>query len=69
MTGYAAGRPLPPRSEWVPRIFRRDGIFYVIDLPVDDDLAEPARLNPGTRQIEDADGKILWKEEGDLPCR
>lgn len=61
-------RLLPPRSEWVPRVFRRDGIFYVIDLPADDDLAEHARLNPGTRRIEDIDGTILWKEEGDLPC-
>lgn len=62
-------RMFQPRSEWVPRIFRRDGIFYVIDLPVNADLAEHARLNPGTRQIEDSDGNILWKEEGDLPCR
>jgi len=54
-------RKLPPRHEWVPRVFRRAGGFYVIDLPVDDDLAEHARLNPGTLRIEDGlTGAQLW---------
>lgn len=64
----SGARIFPQRDEWVPRVFRRDGIFYVIELPEDDDLAEHARLNPGTRQIEAVDGTVLWKEEGDLPC-
>jgi hypothetical protein len=55
-----ANRKFPPRSEWKPRVFRRAGTFYVIDLPVDDDLAEHARLNPGTLRIEDFMGNQLW---------
>jgi hypothetical protein len=57
---YATGKPLPPRWQWVPRIFRRDGMFYTIDLPEDDDLAEHAALNPGTQRIEDIHGNQLW---------
>lgn len=57
---YATGKPLPPRSEWVPRVFRRDDTFYILDLPVDDDLAEHAKRNPGTRRIEDSAGNQLW---------
>jgi hypothetical protein len=53
-------RKLPPRHEWVPRVFRRDEGFYIIELPADDDLAEHARLNPGTRRIEDVTGAQLW---------
>lgn len=53
-------KQLPPKSEWVPRIFRREDIFYCIDLPVNDDLAEHARLNPGTLRIEDIEGNQLW---------
>lgn len=56
-------RQLPPRHLWVPRVFRRADMFYVIDLPVDDDLAEHARLNPGTLRIEDALGNQLWPEK------
>lgn len=58
----ASRRPLPPRYEWVPRVFFRDGHFYVIELPVDDDLNEHARLNPGTERIEDGFGNVLWPE-------
>ncbi len=57
---YATGKPYPPMSEWVPRVFRRADTFYVIPLPVDDDLAEHARLNPGTLRVEDIDGNQLW---------
>jgi hypothetical protein len=60
MKTYATGKPLPPRSEWVPRVFIRGETFYVIDLPVDDDLNEHARLNPGTLRIEDTKGQVLW---------
>jgi hypothetical protein len=44
----------------VPRVFRRAEQFYVIDLPPNDDLAEHARLNPGTLRIEDIHGNRLW---------
>jgi hypothetical protein len=55
-------RTLPPRDQWVPRLFFRDDVFYIVDLPKDDDLNEHARLNPGTVRIEDASGKVLWPE-------
>ena len=59
---HAKGKPLPPRSQWVPRVFIREDTFYIIDLPIDDDLNEHARLNPGTLMIQDARGKVLWPE-------
>lgn len=59
---YATGKPLPPESEWVPRIFVREGTFYVIPLPEDDDLNNHAELNPGTLRIEDIAGNVLWPE-------
>jgi len=64
MTGstYATGKPLPPESEWVPRIFVREGFFYLIALPADDDLSRHAELNPGTLRIEDLEGNVLWPE-------
>lgn len=68
MTGstYATGKPFPPREQWVPRVFHRlsaDGkpMFYVIDLPADDDVSTHAELNPGTLKIEDGlTGEVLW---------
>jgi len=51
--GYAAGQP---------RIFVREGFFYMIALPEDDDLNRHAELNPGTLRIEDIDGNVLWPE-------
>ena len=68
MTGstYATGKPFPPREKWVPRVFHRlsdDGkpMFYVIDLPADDDVSTHAELNPGTLKIEDGlTGEVLW---------
>jgi hypothetical protein len=61
-TTYAEGKPLPPYEEWELRVFFREGRFYAIPLPVDDDLNEHARLNPGTLRIEDIDGNVLWPE-------
>ncbi|HET9512201.1 MAG TPA: hypothetical protein VFO80_13720 [Sphingomonas sp.] len=59
---YATGKPYPPESEWEPRVFVRDGSFYVISLAADDDLNLHAELNPGTLRIEDAAGTVLWPE-------
>lgn len=56
------GRVFPPRNEWEPRVFIREDCFYVIDLPVDEDLNEHAALNPGTVRIEDGLGNVLWPE-------
>ena len=55
-------KTLPPRNEWVPRVFFREGMFYMIDLPKDDDLNAHAELNPGTLRIEDVWGNVLWPE-------
>lgn len=42
--------------------FRKDG-FYVVNTYDDEgyaELAEHARLNPGTIRIEDVKGNVLW---------
>lgn len=59
---YATGKPYPPESEWVPRIFFREGHFYMVALAEDDDLNLHAKLNPGTLRIEDIRGNVLWPE-------
>lgn len=46
-----------------PTVFYRDGSFYVINTYEDEgyaELAEHARLNPGTTRIEDVAGNVLW---------
>lgn len=60
MDTYATGKPLPDPSLWVPRVFRREDIFYIVNLPEDDDLDRHAKLNPGTLRIEDIEGNQLW---------
>lgn len=62
MNTYATGKALPPMSDWELRVFFREGHFYAISLPVDDDLNKHAELNPGTLRIEDIDGNVLWPE-------
>ena len=57
---YATGKPLPPQSEWVTRIFFREGFFYPIELPEDDNLNHHTEMNPGTLRVEDVNGNILW---------
>lgn len=44
-------------------LFFREGMFYPIDVPEDDDLAKHAELNPGTLRIEDIRGKVLWQPQ------
>lgn len=49
-----------------PTIFVRADTFYVIDTYEDEgfaELAEHARLNPGTQRIEDVHGNILWRPQ------
>lgn len=41
-------------------IFRRVEGWYPLELPLGEDLARHAELNPGTLRIEDAGGNILW---------
>lgn len=60
---YATGKPYPPMDQWVPRVFFREGAFYVIDLPTDEDLASHARCNPGTLRVEDIEGNVLWSAQ------
>lgn len=46
-----------------PTVFFREGRFYVVNTYEDEgfaELAEHARLNPGTLRIEDMHGNILW---------
>lgn len=44
-------------------IFFREGGWYPLELPISDDLAKHAELNPGTLRIEDAKGNILWRPQ------
>lgn len=53
---------LRQRGPMAPRIFFRENIFYVIELPDDDDLNAHAACNPGTLRIEDIFGNVLWPE-------
>lgn len=64
MTGdtYATGKPYPPPSEWVARVFVREEGFYTVGLAADDDLNRHAEMNPGTLRIEDVAGNVLWPE-------
>jgi hypothetical protein len=57
---YATGKPYPPRSEWVPRVFHRADGFYIAEMAEDDDVAEHVALNPGTIRVEDIKGNQLW---------
>jgi hypothetical protein len=42
-------------------IFHRADMFYLLDLPLYDDLSAHAECNPGTLKIEDAlTGEVLW---------
>jgi hypothetical protein len=47
-------------------IFFREGCFYMVELAEDDDLAEHARLNPGTLRIEDVHGNQLWPPKPEI---
>lgn len=46
-----------------PTVFRRADSFYVINTYENEgyaELAHHAELNPGTVQIEDLEGNVLW---------
>jgi hypothetical protein len=46
-------------------IFFREGMFYpvqgVASVPLADQAAEHAALNPGTSRVEDTEGTVLWR--------
>lgn len=47
-----------------PVIFHREGMFYLLDLPSNDDLSAHAECNPGTQKITDAlTGEVLWRPQ------
>lgn len=58
-----------PRTDAPTRptvFFREGGTFYVINTYEDEgfhELAEHARLNPGTLRIEDIEGNVLWRPQ------
>ena len=46
-----------------PTVFFREDTFYLVNTYDDEgyaELAEHARLNPGTIRIEDMSGNVLW---------
>lgn len=46
-----------------PVVFQRDGGFYVLDLPFNDDWAQHAAANPGTlRVLCGVTGITLWPD-------
>lgn len=51
------------RGPMATRIFFREGCFYILELPDDDDLAAHAESNPGTLRIEDVAGNVLWRPQ------
>lgn len=62
MTETPTHSPPLARGPMVPRVFFREDIFYMLDLPGDDDLNAHAECNPGTLRIEDIMGRVLWPE-------
>lgn len=49
-----------------PTVFFRQEGFYVVNTYEDEgfeQLAEHARLNPGTLRIEDLNGNVLWRPQ------
>ena len=46
-------------------IFFREGMFYpvqgVAGVPLADQAAEHAAMNPGTSRVEDTEGNVLWR--------
>lgn len=46
-------------------IFFRDGFFYSVHpvkgIPLEQQAADHAELNPGTLRIEDYQGNVLWR--------
>lgn len=45
-------------------IFHREGMFYPLTLPGNDDLAAHAECNTGTLKITDAlTGEVLWRPQ------
>lgn len=44
-------------------VFRRADGWYPLELSLDADLAQHAELNPGTLQIEDVAGNVLWRPQ------
>lgn len=49
------------RGPMRPVIFHRDGFFYLLELPLYDDLSAHAECNPGTLKITDAlSSEVLW---------
>jgi hypothetical protein len=43
-------------------IFVRDDGFYPVEEVTDEKVIAHAPLNPGTRRIEDSEGRIVWQE-------
>lgn len=43
-----------------PFVFFRGDMFYVVEIPPEQVLAN-VELNPGTTQVQDIQGKIVWQ--------
>lgn len=42
-------------------IFYREGMFYPVEEADESRIPEHVKLNPGTRRVEDIDGRIVWE--------
>lgn len=55
------GESVRGRGPMRPLIFHREDFFYLLHLPLYDDLSAHAECNPGTLKITDAlSDKVLW---------
>ena len=45
-----------------PFVFFREGMFYVVEIPSEDVLAN-VELNPGTIRVEDLAGNVVWRPQ------
>lgn len=43
-----------------PFVFFRDKMFYVVEIPPEQVLAN-VELNPGTTMVQDVNGNVVWQ--------
>lgn len=60
MASDEESRLLHPEFYGKMYIFRREGMFYPIELGSDDQARENAECNPGTIEVQDIEGRVVW---------
>lgn len=45
-----------------PFVFFRDGVFYIVEIPRSQVMAN-VECNPGTLRVEDIAGNVVWRPQ------